>query len=110
VTLLMNAGASARGAAANGMTPLTLAVGGGVIGCRPRIIRQLLGLHPTLTLPDTAAGRDARWRAELRAGLQRVRNVTLVPTVGAQRSIACGEVIELLAGRTSALSTATPGR
>ena len=110
VKLLMNAGASARGAAANGMTPLTLAVGGGFIGCRPRIVRQLLALDPTLTLPDTAAGRDARWWADLRAGLQKVRNVALVPTVGAQRAIACGEVIELLTGRTSALSTATPGR
>jgi hypothetical protein len=77
---------------------------------RRRIVHQLLALDPTLTFPDTPAGRDARWWAELHAGLQKVRNVALVPTVGAQRAIACGEVIELLSGRTSGLSTATPGR
>jgi hypothetical protein len=112
VDLLIRAGANTGAAAANGMTALTIAVGGGLVDCRPARVRQLLGADPTLGLPDTAAGRAARTWAHLHAGVQLARNNALVPTVGAPRRSACGEVLRLLAAstRASAPSATAPGR
>lgn len=75
VMLLLAHGADARARGFGGHTALSIAVSGGALadidrplvgGCRPATVRALLHHDPELTLPDSIAGREARWWAALK--------------------------------------------
>lgn len=72
VELLLTCGADPHQRGADGSTALTVAVSGGALsdidrplfgGCHPATVKALLTHHPTLTLPDTVAAREAVWWA-----------------------------------------------
>jgi ankyrin repeat protein len=72
VKALLAHGADPRRAGEWGDTPLTRAVSGGALGdidrpllggCHPATVRALVEHDPTLSLPDTFAGREALWWA-----------------------------------------------
>ena len=70
--LLLAHGADPHARGIGGSTALSVAVSGGALsdldrpllgGCHPATVRALLKHDPTLRLPDTIAGREARWWA-----------------------------------------------
>jgi ankyrin repeat protein len=73
VALLLAHGADARAEGPGGATPLTQAVSGGALtdltdrpvlgGCHPATVKALLAHDPSLTLPNSFAGRQALWWA-----------------------------------------------
>jgi ankyrin repeat protein len=73
VTVLLAHGADARAEGPGGATPLTQAVSGGALtdltdrpllgGCHPETVKALLAHDPSLTLPNSFAGRQALWWA-----------------------------------------------
>jgi len=75
VQLLLAHGANPRHEGPGGVTPLTQAVSGGALtdltdrpllgGCHPATVRALLAHDPSLTIPETFAGRQALWWARV---------------------------------------------
>ena len=72
VTLLLKHGADPHARGIGGSTALSVAVSGGAMsdldrpllgGCHPETVRALVTHDPTLRLPDTIAGHNARWWA-----------------------------------------------
>jgi len=90
--LLLTHGADPHQRGAGGSTALAVAVSGGALcdldrplfgGCHPATVKALLTRHPTLTLPDTIATREALWWARFH-GCAEV--LSLVGETSARRS------------------------
>lgn len=109
VTLLLDYGADPHRVGPGGMTALGEAVTGGALSdvdrpllgaCNPETVRILLERAPGLTVPGGAAGHEAQFWVRLHAGLQKMRNIALVPTTGASPAVDCGTVMTMIDRRS----------
>jgi ankyrin repeat protein len=90
VTLLIDYGADVYRVGPSGITALSEAVTGGpaeldrpiIAGCHPDTVRVLLSRAPDLRLPNGNVGHEAQFWMRLHAGLQKARNLAMVPTAG----------------------------
>jgi Ankyrin repeats (3 copies) len=106
--LLLDYGANAHRVGPAGITALSEAITGGAItdldrpvlgGCHPETVGVLLDRVPDLTLPGGLAGREAQFWMRLHAGLQKMRNLAVVPTTGRPPTTDCGAILAIVARR-----------
>ncbi len=103
VSLLLDRGAAPHRVGPGGITARGEAVTGGagrgidrpIGGCHPDTVRVLLDRVPELQLPGGAAGDEAQFWIRLHAGLQKMRNIAVVPATGTPPQIACGTVMAM---------------
>lgn len=106
--LLLDYGADARRVGPAGITALSEAITGGAItdvdrpvlgGCHPETVGVLLDRVPDLMLPGGFPGREAQFWMRLHAGLQKMRNIAVVPTTGGPPITDCGAILAMVARR-----------
>jgi ankyrin repeat protein len=107
--LLLDYGANAHRLGPGGITALSEAVTGGAItdidrpvlgGCHPETVGVLLDRVPDLKLPGGLPGREAQFFMRLHAGLQKMRNLAVVPTTGEPPITDCGAIMAIVARRS----------
>jgi hypothetical protein len=109
VALLIDYGADAYHVGPFGITALSEAITGGpaeldrpiIGGCHPDTVRVLLNRAPDLRLPTGKAGHEALFWMRLHAGLQKARNLAVVPTTGTAPVTDCGDVLTMMSHRDS---------
>jgi hypothetical protein len=107
VTLLIDYGADPYRTGPSGITALSEAVTSGppeldrpmTGGCHPDTVRALLNRAPDLRLPSGKVGHEALFWMRLHAGLQKARNLAIVPATGTAPMTDCGEVLTLMSER-----------